>query len=70
MGDRNRCRKCGYAWFPAGLERALTCPRCGAEEIEFAWTERLPAYAGCAAISAFAIAVLASAIRIGWAYLR
>ncbi len=66
--EKNRCRACGYAWYPAGIERALACPRCGSEEIAYAWTERWPAYLGCLAIAAFLAAATYSAIRIGAAY--
>lgn len=66
--DRNRCRGCGFKWFPAGLDRAIACPRCGSEEIAFSWTERYPAYFGCAAVTAFVVAVGWSAVRIGLAY--
>lgn len=68
-GDRNRCRACGNRWFPAGIERAIACPRCGSEEIAYSWTERWPAYLGCLAVSAFVLAVGASAVRIGAAWL-
>ena len=67
-GDRNRCKACGFRWFPAGIDRATACPRCGSEDIAFSWTERWPAYAGCVAITAFAVAVVVSALKIGLAY--
>ena len=67
-GDRNRCKSCGFKWFPAGIDRAISCPRCGSEAIAFSWTERWPAYAGCAAVGAFLIAVAVSAVKIGTAY--
>ena len=66
--DRNRCKACGFKWYPAGVDRATACPRCGSEEIEFSWTERWPAYVGCAAVGAFLIAVAVSAVKIGTAY--
>ncbi len=40
----------------------------GSEEIEFSWTERWPAYVGCAAVGAFLVAVAVSAVKIGLAY--
>lgn len=67
--DRNRCRACGFKWFPAGIDRATNCPRCGSEDIAFSWTERWPAYIGCAAVAAFFIAVGVTAIKIAIAYL-
>lgn len=66
--DKNRCSSCGYKWFPAGVDRATACPRCGSEEISFAWTERYPAYAGCAAITLFLLFVGWTALRIGLAW--
>ena len=66
--DKNRCNSCGYKWFPAGVDRATACPRCGSEEIHFSWTERYPAYAGCAAIAAFTIIVGVTAVRLGLAW--
>lgn len=66
--DRNRCNACGFRWFPAGIERATACPRCSSDDISFSWTERWPAYAGCAAIAAFFLAVAYSAARIGMDY--
>lgn len=67
--DKNRCRACGFKWFPAGIDRATKCPRCDSEDIEFSWTERWPAYAGCAAIVAFAVAVVWTAVKLAVAYL-
>ncbi len=66
--ERNRCRSCGMRWYPAGIDRATACPRCGSEEIDFAWTERWPAYIGCAAVAAFLLAVGATALKIALAY--
>ena len=67
--DRNRCKACGFAWYPAGIDRATACPRCGSEDIAFSWTERWPAYAGCAAVGAFAISVVVYTVKIGMAWL-
>ena len=68
--DRNRCKACGFKWYPAGIDRATECPRCGSEDIAFSWTERWPAYAGCVAVGAFVIAAVVSAVKIGMAYYR
>ena len=62
--DKNRCNSCGYKWFPAGIDRATSCPRCSSEDISFSWTERYPAYAGCAAITLFVVLALWTAARI------
>ncbi|HVO30509.1 MAG TPA: hypothetical protein VMV18_07225 [bacterium] len=66
--DKNRCNSCGHKWFPAGIDRATACPRCGSEDISFSWTERYPAYAGCVAILAFVAIVGWNAVRIGMAW--
>jgi len=67
--ERNRCRACGNTWFPAGVERALSCPRCGSEDVALSWIERWPAYAGCLAVAAFLLAVLFSLVKLGMAWL-
>jgi predicted RNA-binding Zn-ribbon protein involved in translation (DUF1610 family) len=68
--DKNHCRACGHNWYPADVERATACPRCGGEDIAFSWTERYPAYAGCAAIVAFVLIIGWTAAKLGLAWLH
>jgi len=33
---QNRCKKCGYTWYPRGKNLSLKCPSCGSNEVGFA----------------------------------
>ncbi|XLZ71477.1 hypothetical protein ABT364_05775 [Massilia sp. SR12] len=33
---QNKCKKCGYTWYPRGKRISLKCPNCGSNEVGFA----------------------------------
>lgn len=33
---QNKCKKCGYTWYPRGKHVSLKCPDCGSTEVGFA----------------------------------
>ncbi|MQA40358.1 hypothetical protein [Rugamonas aquatica] len=33
---QNKCKKCGYTWYPRGKHISLKCPSCGSSEVGFA----------------------------------
>ncbi|MYN47646.1 hypothetical protein GTP23_21630 [Pseudoduganella sp. FT93W] len=33
---QNKCKKCGYTWYPRGAHISLKCPSCGSSEVGFA----------------------------------
>lgn len=33
---QNKCKKCGYTWYPRGKSISLKCPNCGSSEVGFA----------------------------------
>lgn len=33
---QNKCKKCGYTWYPRGKNISLKCPSCGSSEVGFA----------------------------------
>lgn len=34
--SQNKCKKCGYTWYPRGKSISLKCPGCGSSEVGFA----------------------------------
>jgi type IV secretory pathway VirB10-like protein len=36
--SQNKCKKCGYTWYPRGKNMSLKCPSCGSSEVGFAGT--------------------------------
>jgi len=32
--NQNRCKACGYTWYPRGKSRSLKCPNCGSRATE------------------------------------
>lgn len=34
--SQNRCKSCGYTWYPRGKSISLKCPSCGSEDVGFA----------------------------------
>lgn len=32
---QNKCKKCGYTWYPRGKNISLKCPSCGSSEVGF-----------------------------------
>lgn len=49
--SQNKCRKCGYTWFPRGKNISLKCPSCGSTDVGFA-------SAGIGAIALCGLAIL------------
>lgn len=33
---QNKCKKCGYTWYPRGKHISLKCPSCGSSDVGFA----------------------------------
>ncbi len=33
--SQNKCKKCGYTWYPRGKSISLKCPSCGSSEVGF-----------------------------------
>lgn len=33
----NRCRQCGYTWYPRGKSVSARCPRCGSAKTSACW---------------------------------
>lgn len=31
--SQNKCKKCGYTWYPRGKNISLKCPNCGSSEV-------------------------------------
>ena len=29
---KNKCKECGYAWYPRGNDLSIKCPKCGSED--------------------------------------
>ncbi|NRR28659.1 hypothetical protein HSX11_00360 [Oxalobacteraceae bacterium] len=36
--SQNKCKKCGYTWYPRGKHISLKCPSCGSSEVGYAGT--------------------------------
>ncbi len=34
--SQNKCKKCGYTWYPRGKSISLKCPACGSSEVKYA----------------------------------
>ena len=66
---KNRCRACGYTWFPGSMEKAMECPRCEASDIEYGLIDRLPALAITVALGGLGLAILWTIVRIVMEYL-
>src|SRR5438128_436932 len=43
----NRCRSCGYTWYPRGKNVSLRCPGCGSTAVEVATLSPTTLGVGC-----------------------
>jgi len=47
---KNRCKNCGYVWYPRGHAISAQCPRCGSREVKLNWRPILAAAVGLAGV--------------------